>query len=54
MEMLITIGMIYVLFKVAAFAVSAFSDLIVWSAKFIAFATVAGIAYILVNAQGLI
>lgn len=54
MEMLITIGMVYVLFKVAGFAISALSDLIAGSAKFLAFIAVAGIAYVYIQAQGIL
>ncbi len=53
MEILITCGMIYVLFKVCQFAIGALTDLITWSAKFLAFIVVVGIAYSYVQAQGL-
>ena len=54
MEVLIMCGMVYVLFKVCQFAISALTDFITWSAKFLAFVAVVGVAYTYVQAQGLL
>jgi hypothetical protein len=54
MEALITIGMIYVLFKAAGFALSALTSFITGSAKFIALGVLVCVVYVFVQAQGLI
>jgi hypothetical protein len=54
MEVLLAVGMVYVLFKAAGFAVGALTNIIAGSAKFLAFITVAGIVYVFAQAKGLI